>query len=215
MASFNFLKRSQPSSGPYKDDATNLIYNMLFCDDIDLFKANTKPPYNYPFDILFGTSTEYLQKIMEDNNAEPRIKLLAANRLLAGGQKPEKELLAVIVEVGLHDGLDVLASFKNGTARYINYTGQMIIWENTEDANANALKDDLFVKSEEVVKLIGPWDQPRKPHPAKGNVRISFLLTDGLYFGEGPMNVLFSDPMASGPLNSATMLMQYLMQQAK
>lgn len=217
MGLFNFLKKTQQASGPYKDSATNLIYNLLFCDDLDLFKINTKPPYSYPFDILFtaDTSAADLQKIVEDNTAEPRIRLLACNRLLAKGGQPKKELLSVIVEVGLDDGLDVLASFKDGTARYINYTGQMIIWENTIDAKANELKDDLFAKSEEVVKLIGPWDQPRKPHPAKGNVRLSFLLSDGLYFGEGPINVLFNDPMASAPLNSATLLMQYLMQQTK
>lgn len=217
MGSFDFSKKTQPLNGPYKDGATNLIYNLLFCDDMELFKINTTPPYPYPFDILFmaDASAADLQKIIDDQTAEPRIKLLACNRLLAKGGQLKKELLAVIVEAGLDDGLDVLASFKDGTARYINYTGQMIIWENTTDAKANELKDDLFAKSEAVVKLIGPWDQPRKPPPAKGNVRISFLLSDGLYFGEGPIQVLFNDPMASAPLNSATLLMQYLMQQTK
>lgn len=217
MGLYDTSKKSPPASGPYKDSATNLIYNLLFCDDPDLFKTNTKPPYPYPFDILFtaeATAAD-LQKITEDDTAEPRIRLLACNRLLAMGVLLKKELLAVIVEVGLDEGLDVLASFKDGTARYINYTGQMIIWENTTDAKANELKDDLFAKSAAVVKLIGPWDQPRKPHPAKGNVRLSFLLSDGLYFGEGPIHVLFNDPMASAPLNSATLLMQYLMQQTK
>lgn len=217
MGLFDFSKKPKQTPGPYKDSATNLIYNLLFCDDLDLYKANTKEPYSYPFDILFteSASTANLQKIIEDSTVEPRIKLLTCNRLLARGEQPEKELLAVIVEVGLDDGLDVLASFKDGTARYINYTGQMIIWENTTDAKANEIKDDLFAKSETVVKQIGPWDQARKPHPAKGNVRLSFLLTDGLYFGEGPINVLFNDPMASAPLDSATQLMQYLMQQTK
>lgn len=217
MGLFNFLKKTETVSGPYRDEATNTMYNLLFCDDINLFKTNTKAPQDHPFNVLFATSPsiEDLEKILHDNTAEPRIKLLAANRLLSVAQKTAKELLAVIVELGLDGGLDVLASFKNGTARYINFTGKMIIWENTEDATANALKDDLFAKSEAVVKQIGPWDQPRKPHPAKGNVRLSFLLTDGLYFGEGPMNVLFNDPLASAPLNSATLLMQYLMQQTK
>ncbi|MFZ1307515.1 MAG: hypothetical protein WAT20_02260 [Ferruginibacter sp.] len=217
MGLFNLSNKSQPASGPYHDSATNLMYNLLFCDDVDLFKTNTKPPHPYPFDILFtaDATAADLQKITEDHTAEPRIRLLACNLLLAKGGHPHKELLAVIVEVALDDGLDVLASFKDGTARYINYTGKMIIWENTTDVKANELKDDLFAKSEEVIKLIGPWDQPRKPPPAKGNVRLSFLLSDGLYFGEGPIQVLFNDPMASAPLNSATLLMQYVMQQTK
>ncbi len=217
MGLFNFRKKEAVPAGPYREEAANKIYELLFCDDPELLKSNIKPPYAYPLDVLFDESpkTTDLQKIIADDASEPRIKLLAANRLLATGEKPAKELLAVIVEVGLDGGLDVLASFQNGTARYINYTGQMIIWENTDDAAANALKDDLFKKSEAVVKQIGPWDQPRKPYPAKGNVRLSFLLTDGLYFGEGPMNVLFNDPLAGAPLNSATRLMQYLMEQSK
>jgi len=46
-------------------------------------------------------------------------------------------------------------------------------------------------------------------------VRISFLVTDGLYFGEGPINVLFSDALAAPALSSATALMQYLVNRAE
>ena len=41
---------------------------------------------------------------------------------------PVVGVLGVIVEVGLDEGLDVLASYQDGTARYINYTGKMILW---------------------------------------------------------------------------------------
>ena len=58
----------------------------------------------------------------------------------------------------------------------------MIIWETT-DATSNELTNQLFAESEKIVKQIGPWDKPRRPHPAKGNARISFLVSDGLYFG--------------------------------
>ncbi len=30
------------SNDPYKDKATNLIYNLLFCDNLNLYKDNTK-----------------------------------------------------------------------------------------------------------------------------------------------------------------------------
>ena len=202
-----------PIDNPYKDSATNLVYNLIFCDDLALYKANTRPPYSYPFDILFSeTSTKAdLEKITTDADADPRAKILAYNKLLARGNKPtNKELLAVIVEVGLDGGLDVLASFKNGTARYINQTGKVLIWETTTDATVNQLTKDLFAKSVEVVNQIGPWDKPRKSHPAKGNMRLSFLVSDGLYFGEGSMDVLFNDKLASPTLTIATSLMQYL-----
>ena len=215
-----FKKTSAPkqaaqaaSDNPYRDSATNLIYNLLFCDSLDLYKANTQPPYSYPFDILFSeTSTPTdLQRIIDDTNGDPRIKVLAYNKLFASGHKPsKKELLAVIVEVSLDEGLDVLASFGNGAARYINQTGKILVWETTTDTRANELMKDLFSISQQIINQIGPWDKPRKPHPTKGNTRITFLVSDGLYFGEASTNVLFSDQLASPALTKATQLMQYL-----
>jgi len=220
MGLFGFLKKpsapKQPvpiSSDPYKDSATNLIYNLLFCDNPDLYKVNLKLPYSYPFDILFSekSGANDLQKIIDDPSADPRIKMLAYNRQVASGHKPtRKELLAVIVEVGLESGLDVLASFSNGAARYINQTGKVIIWETTTDPKANELTNELFIKGRDIITKIGPWDKPRRPHPAKDNARISFLVSDGLYFGEAPINTLFNDQLASSALTAATHLMQYL-----
>jgi hypothetical protein len=216
MGLFSFFKKSPTTSDPYKDTATNLIYNLLFCDNIELFKVNTQTPYTYPFDILFSeTSTiaDY-QKIIDDTNSDSRLKVLAYNRQLSKGHKPKKkELLGVIIEVGLDDGLDVLASFNDGTARYINQTGKMIIWQTT-DETSNKLSQDLFSKSQGILKQIGPWDKPRRSYPTKGIARITFLVSDGLYFGEGPIDILFNDPLASPALTSGTELMRYLTQKA-
>jgi len=213
---FGLFKKPQGlennSNDPYKEKATNLIYNLLFCDNLDLYKENTQHPYSYPFDILFSDkfSLTDLQKIIDDSISDPRVKILAYNKQIAHGHKPvKKELLAVIVEVGLDKGLDVLASFNNGTARYINQTGKMLIWETT-DQKSNELSKDLFLKSQNLVNQIGPWDKPRKPYPKKDNVRITFLVSDGLYFGEAPTNVLFNDPMANPVLMVATRMMKYL-----
>jgi len=215
MGLLNFFKNSsenEMTKDPYKDISTNLIYNLLFCDNLDLYKNNSKQPVTYPFDILFSETSNVadLQKIIDDSSSDPRLRILAYNKQLALGYKPnKKELLAVIVEVGLDNGLDVLASFNNGTARYINQTGKMLIWEAT-DEKSNELTNDLFLKSQRIVDKIGPWDKPRRPYPTKGNVRITFLVSDGLYFGEASINVLFNDPLASPALTAATYLMKYL-----
>ena len=216
MGLFSFFKSipaaQETSIDPYKDNATNLIYNLLFCDNLDLYKENTQQPIQYPFDILFSESstTTNLQKVIEDKNSDPRIRILAYNRQLASGHKStKKEILAVIVEVGLENGLDVLAAFNNGKARYINQTGKILIWETT-DETSNKLTNELFLKSQDIVNKIGAWDKPRRPYPTKGNVRITFLVSDGLYFGEGPISVLFKDPLASPALLKATELMKYM-----
>ncbi|MBO9566427.1 MAG: hypothetical protein J7621_26870 [Niastella sp.] len=201
------------NNGPYQDSSTNFIYNLLFCDDLNLYVQNTKEPHIYPFDILFAddSSISDLQRVIDDPGADPRVKVLAYNKQLAAGHKPaNKELLAVIVEIGLDDGLVVLASFHDGTARYINHTGNVLVWETTDDTNANAITRQLFNDSVKIVNQIGPWDKPRRPAPTRGLMRITFLVSDGLYFGEGPMDVLFNDPLASPALTSATQLMQYI-----
>ena len=216
MGLFNFFKKPPSANkvipGPYADSSINLIYQLLFCDNLELYKTNTATPLTYPFDILYAEDNDAndLQKIIDDNDSDPRVKILACNRLSARGHRPhKKELFAVIVEIGLDNGLDVLASFNNGTARYINQMNKLLIWETT-DETSNKLTEDLFAKSRNIIEQIGPSDKPRRPHPAKGNVRISFLVSDGLYFGEAPVDVLFSDTLASPALTAATALLKYL-----
>jgi hypothetical protein len=200
-------------TGPYKDESTNIIYQLLFCDNMDLYKSKITTPYQYPFDVLFDpySSVSDLQQIINHDDSDPRVKILACNRLNQAGHKTaSRDLLAVIVEVGLDNGLDVLASFQNGTARYINHTGKVLVWETSTDQKGNELTNTLFQNGEEVIAKIGPWDKPRRPNPSKGNVRITFLVSDGLYFGEGPIDILFKDPLAAPTLHSATQLMAYI-----
>lgn len=199
-------------SGPYADDATNTIYELLFCDNIHLYKRDVSTSSDFPWNILFAPAPDpvELQKLVFDDQMESRIKLLAYDVMRRHGiPVEEKELLGVIVEVGLEEGLDVLASYQDGTARYINYTGKMILWDIADKASAE-ITAQLFRDSLNIVHRIGPWTESRRPHPAKGNVRISFLVSDGLYFGEGPVNVLFNDALAAPALSSATAMMQYL-----
>jgi len=216
MGLFSFFKKmtgqAASKSNPYKDSSTNLIYNLLFCDNIDLVKNNTKPPYSYPFDILFSeiSTISELQKIIDDSTSDTRLKILAYNRQIANGHKPiKKVLLAVIVEIGFKNGLDAFAAYSDGTSRYINQTGKILAWETTDEKSDELIRD-LFFKSQNVVNQIGAWDKPKRPAPTNGNMRITFLVSDGLYFGEGSVEVLFNDPMAGPALTSATYLLNYL-----
>ena len=115
----------------------------------------------------------------------------------------------MIIEVGLDEGLDVLAAYEDGTARYINHSEKMIVWD-APTQESNDLIADLLAASRTVVDRIGPWDGPRREPPTMGNVRLSFLVSNGLYFGEGPFAALAQDPMAAPVINSATQLMNFL-----
>ncbi|NML64189.1 hypothetical protein HHL22_03125 [Hymenobacter sp. RP-2-7] len=216
MGLFDFLKR-RPPAGPYADPSINRLYELLFCDNLDLYRTGGEQPRAYPFDVLLAAAPPLaqLEQLLVDPRTEPRVALLAYRRQQALGHPvARQELLAIIVEVGLEDGLDVLASFRDGTARYFNQAGKLLIWETTTDATANELTNRLFASGREVVARIGPWTEPRRPHPARGVTRLTLLVSDGLYFGEGPTDVLFADPLAAATLGTATQLLRYLTETA-
>jgi len=195
---------------PYSNDATNKIYDFLFCDDLSLYSGASSA--GYPWQTLFAESPSAadLEKIVNDANLETRTKVLAANLLLKQGvQTDQRRIFGVVIEVGLGEGLDVLAAYEDGTARYINHTEKMIVWDaSTEESNE--LIADLVAASRTVVDRIGPWEKPRREPPTVGNVRLSFLVSNGLYFGEGPFDALANDPMAGPVINHATRLMNLL-----
>jgi hypothetical protein len=201
-----------PVAQPYAEESMNSIYELLFCDDLNTFRSTVKKPWVYPWDVLLSEApvVSDLQKIIMDTLLESRLRLLACYLLKKLGQLPkEKILLGVIVEIGMEEGLDVLAAYRDGSARYINFTGRLLIWD-TSDLQSALITKSIFDASEKIVAQIGPWNQPRRACPSAGNLRISFLVSDGLYFGEGPVNTLFSDPVASPALTAATSMLKYI-----
>ena len=64
---------------------------------------------------------------------------------------------------------------------------------------ANVQAKRLIELAQPIVAQIGPWDKARLPPPARPNTRLTFIVSDGLYFGEGPFAVMQRDGLA-GPL---------------
>lgn len=204
------------TAGSYALPALNKIYELLFCDQPLLFVSNEKQASLYPWNVLLAAqpSMEQLHTITQDASAESRMQLLAYRRLTEMGEIINtKKLLGVVVEVGMEDGLDTLAAYQDGTARYLNHSGRTIFW-NTATAQSQNLIDELFAQSNEVVKQIGPWDQQRLPPPSSGNIRLSFLVSDGLYFGQGHFETLYAEGLARPVIDAATQLMIFLTQQS-
>jgi hypothetical protein len=201
----------------YPNEGLVEIYQLLFCDDLERYRRSYSGSEIYPWRDLFDTQTtdEALGQILADASLETRPKLLAASILTKRGVSlPGRQLLGVVIEVGLDQGLDVLAAYQDGTARYINFSGKLIVWE-TVTPESDALIKDLFTAGDKVVAQIGPWDQPRRPAPETGQIRLNFLGADGLYFGEGPLAVLARDPLGGPVINAATQLMQFLIAHAQ
>jgi hypothetical protein len=198
-----------PPYAPYPNSATNEIYNLLFCDEPTAFKPGPGASPAAWQNVVFGEPPDRasLLALAGDAAQEGRVRYLAYARLRQIGQSvPTRVLLGVIVEVPLAGGLDVLAVFSEGGVRYLNQSGKLAVLDGVE--SLQPLVRRLFTVSEAVVARVGPWDKPRRPPPAAGSIRLSLLVTDGLYFGEGPMSAMERDPMAGPVIKRATELLQ-------
>lgn len=195
---------------PYAQPRLNFLYNLLFCDDAALFKNGESASDGPPWNVLLAerTNVAALREIAHNESQEGRVRALAFNRLRSAGEAvAAKTLLGVIIEVSMPDGLDVLAAFSEGGVRYLNRSGGISVFEG-EGNPVEDLAQQLVAVSQPVVDRIGPWDQPRLPPPAIGNVRLTFLVSDGLYFGEGPFAALQQDNMAGPILAKAIELLE-------
>jgi len=196
---------------PYKDDAINIIYNLLFCDDPSLLKKinndnNAEPG---PLDIIFQNPNEKrVQELADDVTEESRSRLLAYHWLRENNQPvKEKKLLGVVIEVSFEDGLDTLAAYSDGSVRYINHADKLITVEPGGSATIEKLAQNLVKASVPVIQRIGPWEEERLPPPALDNIRLTFLASDGLYFGEGSFDKMQDDAMAKPVVQKATELL--------
>ena len=204
----------QPIDGPYKDDATNLIYQLLFCDRPQLFRYYHNGNLELPWSTLFSKTPdlEAIAKIAGDKRQESRVRMLAFNALRAAGRTvPKREHLGTIIEVRLPTGLDTLAVFADGSARYINQSGKISIVEGTPNAFDREIMM-VIETSKPIIAAIGPWDKERLPAPKQGNIRMTFLVSDGLYFGEGPMDAMQRERMAAPLISAATALLLKLVE---
>lgn len=200
---------AKPPYAPYKNNDVNEIYNLLFCDDHNAFKPKLgNHPTGYEV-VLFSepADSSAMLALAGESALEGRVRYLTYARLRALGQPvPSKILLGVIVEVALSGGLDVLAAFSEGGIRYINQSGKLAVFEDVGVLQPYVQR--LFDVSAPVVACLGPWKKPRRSPPRAGGIRLTFLVSDGVYFGEGPMSVMQTEAMAGPVIQRATELFQ-------
>ncbi|HEY3739812.1 MAG TPA: hypothetical protein VGL53_08205 [Bryobacteraceae bacterium] len=194
------MSNNAPVAGPYADRSTNFLYQLLFCDDASLFNMPAGPSPQAPWQkILFDPQPDpdAIRGLAADAANESRVRVLAYNWLRQHGHAvPKGELLGAIIEIGLDRGLDVLAAYTDGRIRYLNQTGKPSIFEAAPPGVAKHATRALAA-AQIVIAQIGPWDKPRLPHPPQGTIRMSFLVSDGLYFGQGPWPGMSRDPIAA------------------
>lgn len=194
----------------YRRPEIDRIYNLLFCDDLELLRGHDTAPAREPFRTLLSNdpSREALEEIARHPDSESRVRALAYGLLRArGASVPAKNLLGIIIEMPQPRGLDVLAAFEDGSIRYINHTGKLAVFQ-PAPAGLDKIAREWLNAAQRVVYRIGPWDRPRLPPPSRGMVRLTFLVSDGLYFGQGPVRLMRRDPLSAPVmLKSAELLL--------
>ncbi len=158
------------------------------------------------------------KSIAADASLEPRHALQAWHFLRQHGQQPDeteaKLILGVVLEVALHEGLDLLAAYPDHSARYYNFSGKGVVWEHPDDSLDERI-DDLLLASADIVQRIGPHDGGRPGVPPEGHVRLNFLTPSGLHFGQAPMSTLAADPMGGPILQRGAELMQAMIEKTE
>jgi hypothetical protein len=119
---------------------------------------------------------------------ESRQYLQAWHVLREQGVRPPaetaKHVYGAVVEVALPDGLDVLAAYADGSARYLNWSGAAIVWE-APDPRFQPHIEAVLRAGAAIAQRIGPWEDPRRGPPPTGHIRLNLLTPSGLHFGEG------------------------------
>jgi len=190
---------------PYADASANTIYNLLFCDAIEDF-VKLAPDFPPIFAATFDEDA--VRAIAHDEAVESRVRYIAFQRLRReNAVVPKGLVLGVIVEVVLEGGMDTLAAYADGRVRYVNQSSKMTI---VEDTNSPMREQALALveAARPLVARIGPWTETRRPPPQGADTgRLSFLVSDGLYFGEGPMSALSADPLGGRVVQAAVQLL--------
>jgi hypothetical protein len=198
---------------PYRNPGINQFYNLLFCDDFSLF-ADGDVAGPLAAVLSDAPDREMLENIGDDLDVESRIRFLAFRRLQAMKVSvPRRRLLGTIVEWPQENGLDVLAVFPDGRLRYINQSEKLAILEATPPEFVEMV-DELQQASQFVVNNYGPWDMPRMPPPTGDLIRMNFLVSDGLYFGQGSYSALMEDRFAPPVIHATADLLRELIHAA-
>jgi hypothetical protein len=100
---------------------------QTFADAVELAKTGKKED-----------AKSRLQSILGVPNLETRIQLWVWSALRELGEQPDakfsKEVLGVVIEVPMGGAYDTLAGYRDGSARYLNFSGKAIFWDKPDDS---------------------------------------------------------------------------------
>ena len=165
-----------------------------------------------------GDAATIWRQIAATEGLESRHVLQAWHFLRQAGFAPPpddaKLVLGAVAEMPVNGAHDLLAAYRDGTARYLNYSGKAVVWEDRSVAPIQAAIDDWLASAQAIANAIGAWDQSARPPVPAGHARVMMLTPSGPCFGQGPAPDLLADPMAGPFLTAAARLLQLIVTRA-
>lgn len=181
---------------PFGTKEADHVYNELFADNTENFGA--------PQDVV------QLHGIVDNPDLATPRRLLAYKQLAAeGAAVGARELLGVIVEIGMDGAVEIVAALEDGTATVISPKGtvlQLTDPDEISDEYVDPLLDAAIV-------AVNKWPAqktPRQRPPSEGSARISLLVADKVHIKEGAFMELEEDATAGPVLEHAASLLQWL-----
>jgi len=116
---------------------------------------------------------------------EARMRLWAWHNLRQLGKYPSPDLsrqvLGVVIEVPYGESLDVLAAYADGSARYINHQGGMIVWDRMDETITPRVMNVI----REAVPIGAPHEDRIDDPIDPDEVRLSVLTPGGIHVWQG------------------------------
>ena len=85
-------------------------------------------------------------------------------------------------------------AYRDGSARYLNYSGKVLLWEARSDAEIEAAITGWLAVGQVIADATGVWDQPSLPPVPPGQARLLMLTPGGHRFGQAPGSAVSCDP---------------------
>jgi hypothetical protein len=205
--------------------------DLLFADQSlsDMVPANAKADqYSKDWREVFGyvaqqvrdgktlTARETLRAMLNRDDIEERVRLLIWAALRDLGERPPATIAdsvrGVILEVPVGNSVDILAAYSDGTARYLNHSGAIVLWDH-DDTHHDSLISAYLHSADALVRSTQAADRHRLEQD--GMIHVTALTYGGVHATNVATTAIDASPTGAAVFNAGTDLMESLLRDVR
>jgi hypothetical protein len=195
---------------PYHGAETNDSYHALFCDDARFYSPRIGERFMSWHAVLCNnnSSPAAVRAVAIDPRAPSTARALAWHwlRRRSHGVPPD-QLNGLVVETSHARGLDTLAVYADGSVRYFEPGGTVVCMQ-AQDTQLQFAAMRAAAVAQTMLRTL-PRASGRLAAPVpQGNVRLSFVASDGVHVDEGPLSLMVHERLAGRVLEQVDDLRQ-------